>query len=247
MSNTLPKKAFILGAGFGTRLRPYTNERPKPMVEINGQSLITRIMDKLIAAGVQDAYVNTHYLADILAYHLKDYEKQHDIAIHLCHEVDILDTGGGIKNILPEFRNEPFYVIAGDSLWTDGDIPALTRLANHWDGSKMDILTLMQPLSRMVLTEGVGDYNFEDERHVKRSLDKSGTHMWTNIRINDPALFEKYELEMQKNKKFSVLPLLDACEKEKRLHALEHDAHWHHISTPDDLETVNTAFKVDNL
>ncbi len=247
MSNTPPKKAFILGAGFGTRLRPYTNERPKPMVEINGQSLITRIMDKLIDAGVRDAYVNTHYLADVLADHLISYEKQHDIAIHLSHEIDILDTGGGIKNILPEFRDEPFYVIAGDSLWTDGDIPALTRLANNWDGSKMDVLTLMHPLKNMVLTKGVGDYNFKDERNVKRSLDKSGTHMWTNIRINDPALFENYELETQKYKSFSILPLLDMCEKEQRLYALEHDADWHHISTPDDLEAVDAAFRKDDL
>ena len=247
MSKTPPQKAFILGAGFGTRLRPYTNERPKPMVEINGQSIITRIMDKLIAVGVKDAYVNTHYLADVLADHLISYEKQHDIAIHLSHETNILDTGGGIKNILPEFRDGPFYVIAGDSLWTDGDMPALTQLANHWDGSKMDILTLMQPLKRMVLTKGIGDYTFKDEYHVKRSLDKSGTHMWTNIRINDPALFENYELETQKNKSFSVLPLLDACEKKGRFYALEHDADWHHISTAEDLESVDATFKKDDL
>ncbi|MDH5721784.1 MAG: nucleotidyltransferase family protein [Alphaproteobacteria bacterium] len=247
MSNTPPEKAFILGAGFGTRLRPYTNDRPKPMVEINGRSLITRIMDKLTEAGVKDAYVNTHYLADVLADHLKSYEKQHDISIHLSHEPDILDTGGGIKNILSEFRDKPFYVIAGDSLWTDGDVPALTRLAQNWDSTKMDILTLMQPLKEMVLTKGIGDYSFKDERHVKRSLDKSGTHMWTNIRINDPSLFEKYEPEIQKNQKFSILPLLDACEKAGRLCALEHDADWHHISTPDDLEAVNTAFEKDDL
>lgn len=247
MSNTTIEKAFILGAGFGTRLRPYTDERPKPMVEINGRSLIYRILDKLIAAGIRDAYVNTHYLADVLADHLKVYEKQNDINIHISYEPEILDTGGGIKNILPKFGHDPFYVIAGDSLWVDGEIPALTRLSQNWDPSKMDILTLMQPLKRMILTKGAGDYTFEDERHVKRSLDKSGTHMWTNIRINAPDIFEKYATNQPENKNFSFLPIMDECEKAGRFFALEHESDWHHISTPDDLETVDATFRKDDL
>ena len=200
MSNAPIQKAFILGAGFGTRLRPYTDERPKPMVEINGRTLITRILDKLICAGVTEAYVNTHYLAGIMEDRLKTYASKNNIKIHISHEPDILDTGGGIKNIIGEFDSNPFYVIAGDSLWTDGKLSALDDLHQNWDGSKMDILTLMMPVERMILTHGVGDYNFINEKQVKRSLDKSGTHMWTNIRINTPDVFQKYALETQKEK-----------------------------------------------
>lgn len=235
-----PYQAFILAAGFGTRLRPYTDHCPKPMVEVAGRSLIWRSMDKLRAAGVSEIVVNTHYLADIIAQHLRDYAAQYsDFTLHIIYEDKILNTGGGVKNALPYFNKDvPFYVIAGDSLWCDGAVPALMRLAQEWDASKMDILTLMQPLDHMVLTHGVGDYDLDDDGRVRRSLDKTGVYMWTNIRLNMAHI---YEGEFEKD--FSFLEIMDVCERAGRFYALEHDGDWHHISTPNDLEAVDAAFR----
>lgn len=239
----IPKRAFILAAGFGTRLRPYTEHVPKPMVEVAGQSLIYRTLDLLRAARVLEVVVNAHYLADVLRDHMDAYCAQHkEMTIHVIEEDEILDTGGGIVNALPYFQDEPFYVIAGDNLWEEGDVPALLRLAQHWDGRQMDILTLMEPIKDMVLTKGVGDYVFTDETHVKRSQDKSGTHMWTNIRLNHPRIYAGYEA-----KPFSFLPIMDKAEEAGRLHALEHDGAWHHISTPDDLNRVDSYFKTRDV
>ena len=237
----LPYKAFILAAGFGTRLRPHTDSKPKPMVEVNGRSLIWRTLDKLRASGISEAVVNAHYKPDILAQHMNDYMAQHkDIVIHLSLEDEILDTGGGVKNALHYFGDEPFFVIAGDNLWTEGTIPALDRLAQKWDSEKMDILTLMQPLDRMPLTSGVGDYNLHENGTVCRSHDKTGSYMWTNIRLNHPRIYGS-----DKGKAFSFLDVMDACEKQKRFFALEHDGDWHHISTPQDLEAVDAYFKTN--
>ena len=234
-----PDKAFILAAGFGTRLRPYTDDRPKPMVEVAGRSLIWRCLDKLRAANIKEVVVNSHYLADVLDAHLKDYAAQHkDIILHRSHEEDILDTGGGVKHALDYFGNDPFYVIAGDNLWSDGIVLALERLAQSWNPDEMDILTLMQPISSMVLTHGVGDYSFTDKTHVARSLDKTGTHMWTNIRLNAPHIYKTRD-----EKAFSFLGLMDDAQNRGRLHALEHDGEWHHISTPADLERVDEYYK----
>ncbi|MGH1404729.1 MAG: nucleotidyltransferase family protein [Alphaproteobacteria bacterium] len=229
------ERAFILGAGFGTRLRPYTDHCPKPMVQVAGRSLIWRSLDKLKDAGISEVVVNTHYMADLLEQHLNQYDQ--DLIIHAVREEVILDTGGGVKNALHYFKDDPFFVIAGDNLWTDGHIAALTRLMQHWDDTSMDILTLMHPIERMTLTHGVGDYNLCDDGKVRRSKDKSGTHMWTNIRLNSPHIYRDYP-----SNEFSFLNIMDDCERKGRFFALEHDGDWHHISTPADLENVNEQF-----
>ncbi len=234
----IPKRAFILAAGFGTRLRPYTDHCPKPMVKVAGRSLIWRALDKISASGINEVVVNLHYMADILAEHLKEYMKTHpEMNVHLSFEDDILDTGGGIKNALHHFKGEPFYVIAGDALWEDDGIPALKLLAKHWDEKAMDVITLLQPVNKMNLTKGVGDYDLLDNGLARRSLGKTGSYMWSNIRINSPHIYEGSD-----NNAFSFLPIMDLCEENKRLFALEHVGAWHHISTPKDLENVDKYF-----
>ncbi len=230
-----PEQAFILAAGRGTRLRPYTDNVPKPMVEVGGQTLIDRTLDKLVEVGVTHVTVNLHHKGEILQRHLARRSAPY---ISFSFEDELLDTGGGVKKTVRMFGGKPFYVIAGDALWTDGPSGnALEHLAARWDDQTMDICTLMQPLSAMHLTAGRGDYQLLPDGRVKRMADKSGTHMWTNIRINHPRLFDDTPAGP-----FSFLTLMDRAEAAGRLYALEHDGEWHHISTPDDLERVNLEF-----
>lgn len=229
-----PEHAFILAAGMGKRLRPYTDTMPKPMVPVGGRPVIDRTIDKLIEAGVRHITLNTHYMADVIESHLK---KRDDVEIAFSREETLLETGGGIKKALPLLGDAPFYVIAGDNIWTDGPSgSALLRLADAWNGEKMDIVTLMQPLANMVLTDGVGDYDVNPDGRVIRRKDKSGTYMWTNIRINTPRIFRDAPEET-----FSFLRLMDEAEAAGRFYALIHDGEWHHISTPAELERVNES------
>lgn len=230
-----PDTAFILAAGKGTRLRPYTDHVPKPMVEVGGQSLIDRTLDRLEEAGIRHVFVNLHYMADILEAHLR---RRSSPQITLSHEPALLDTGGAIKKVLPLLGDKPFYVIAGDALWTDGPSGnALKRLAARWSDEQMDILTLMQPLETMILTQGLGDYDLDEDGRAIRAPAKTGAYMWTNIRINHPRLFENAP-----DGAFSFLDLMDQSEHAGRFYALPHDGEWHHISTAADLERVNEAF-----
>ena len=238
-----PNKAFSLAAGRGERLRPYTDQCPKPMVTVAGRSLIWRILDQLAEDYVNEVVVNLHYKADLLREHLEDYclnqPGARGLHLHFSHEESLLDTGGGIKKMLPVFGDDPFYVIAGDALWSDPPLEgALARLARLWDGEAMDILTLMQPLSRMVLTEGAGDYDLLPNGRVRRSKNKSGAFMWTNIRLNHPRIFRDAP-----EGAFSFLDLMDRAEAQGRFFALEHEGDWHHISRPADLESVRRAFE----
>ncbi|HBR69094.1 MAG TPA: nucleotidyltransferase family protein, partial [Rhodospirillaceae bacterium] len=184
----IPRKAFILAAGKGTRMRPLTDTCPKPMVPVAGRSLIDRTLDSLVREGVTDITVNLHHLGDVLKNHLNT---RQDVHICFSEESKLLDTGGGIKKALASFGDDPFFVISGDSLWTDGPgESALQRLAAAWDSEKMDILLLLQPVDKMLLTKGVGDYDLKPEGRAVRSLSQTGAYMFTSIRINSPRIFE---------------------------------------------------------
>lgn len=242
-------KAFILGAGFGTRLRPVSDRIPKPMVFVNGRSLLWRCLDNLRAFGVREVVVNAHYLSSLIKKHMDDYMRVFpEMRVYVSIEEGILDTGGGVSHALDFFDDDaPFFVIAGDNLWTDekGGVDsggkdihtythALEVLAQGWDAQKMDVFTLMQPVSSMSVTRGVGDYALCPNGHTQRSLDKTGTHMWTNIRLNHPRIYKDIKKDV-----FSFLDLMDECEARGRLYAIEHEGEWHHISTPEDLAAVD--------
>ena len=229
-----PEKAFILAAGKGSRLRPYTDTMPKPMVSVGGTSIVRRTLEKLDEAGVKDVVINSYHLAEVLEEHLKDWTVPRII---WSRETDLLETGGGAKLAMHHFDGQAFYLINGDALWSEGPQgPALSRLAREWDDSKMDLLLLLQPVNGMTLTNGVGDYQLNAGGTAIRSSNKDGTHMFAGIRIVHPRLFDG-----SPDGAFSFLQLMDKAEKSGRLYAIEHDGAWHHISTPEELHRVDES------
>jgi MurNAc alpha-1-phosphate uridylyltransferase len=234
------EKAFILAAGLGTRMKPLTDTIPKPMVQVGKRSLLERTLDHLKDYGVSEVVINTHYKAQAIEEYVASYK---DLNITLSHEDLLLDTAGGIANGMQHFSaakaDEDFFVLSGDGLWTDGaHEAALERLAEAWDPEAMDILMLLQPVSSFSLTEGVGDYDILPTGRAVRSLNRTGSHMFTSIRINSPRIFADAPAGA-----FSYLTLMDAAQQAGRLYGLEHDGEWHHISTLDDLMAVDTAFR----
>ena len=117
------KQAFVLGAGLGTRLRPLTDDLPKPLVPIFQKPLITFALDHLIEIGVQHFIINTHRLPEVFTsfFAANNYG---NCLIKLVNESVLLETGGGIKNIEADLGNEPFITYSGDIL-TDFDLRPL--------------------------------------------------------------------------------------------------------------------------
>ncbi len=109
------RKAFVLSAGLGTRLRPLTNLLPKPLLPIFGKPLITFAFDHLRHAGVEEFVVNTHHLPEKFAEQFPDSEYC-TAPLALMYESELLETGGGIKNIESMIGEEPFIVYSGDIL-----------------------------------------------------------------------------------------------------------------------------------
>jgi MurNAc alpha-1-phosphate uridylyltransferase len=229
-----PDRAFILAAGRGNRLRPHTDTLPKPMVPVAGKPIIDYVIDGATKAGVTDITVNLHYMADKLEAHLNAKAAPR---FTLSHEQVLLDTGGGIKNGLASMGDGPFYILSGDSFWADGPSGDTLRcMAAAWDPEKMDLLLMLQPLTRLHTDHAVGDYDMQPDGRIVRSRTQNGAYMWTSIRICDRRLFEGTP-----DGAFSFLTLMDRAQERGRLYGMVHDGEWYHITTPDDLTQIDAA------
>ena len=222
-------RAMVLAAGLGLRMRPITLTTPKPLVTVAGRTMLDRALDHLAVAGVQEMVVNTHWLADCVKEHLAD---RSDLS--LSHEEELLETGGGVAKALPLLGREPFYVVNSDIIWTDGETPALARLARAWVDQDMDALLLLQPTGSAVGYEGKGDFFINGNDTLRRRGDAdSAPLLFSGVQILHPRLFEGCP-----SGKFSLNMLYDRALAENRLYGLVHDGGWYHVGTPEALPQV---------
>src|ERR1700761_2264237 len=135
-----PSTAVVLAAGLGERMRPLTLDKPKPLLEVGGKTLIDWTLDRFAIGGITDIVVNSFYKAEMLEKHL---QTRDDIKIRISHEAERLETGGGNRNPPPLLGDKPFYVANSDSVWLDGPTPALDRLARTWGPAHMGVLMVL--------------------------------------------------------------------------------------------------------
>jgi NDP-sugar pyrophosphorylase family protein len=134
--------AFVLGAGLGTRLRPLTDTRPKPLVPVFNKPLITFAFDHLIASGVEKFVVNTHHRPEAYGQLLGESLGRCDYRgreVFFRHEPVLLETGGGIKNAAGLLGDAPFLVYNGDVL---ADFPLAPLLRAHTGSGHIATLAL---------------------------------------------------------------------------------------------------------
>src|ERR1700753_1152314 len=151
-----PTKAMVLAARLGLRMRPLTDNMPKPLVSVAGRPLLDHVLDKLAAADVTEAVVNVHYLGQQIIDHVAGRKSPRVI---ISDERDqVLGTGGGVVKALPLLGQAPFFHVNSDTMWIDGVRPNLARLAETFDPARMDILLLMAPTTSSIGYGGRGDY-----------------------------------------------------------------------------------------
>jgi N-acetyl-alpha-D-muramate 1-phosphate uridylyltransferase len=122
------KKAMILAAGRGERLRPLTDKTPKPLIKVAGRSLIEYHLENLAAAGYNEIIINTAWLAEKIHQQLGD-GSDYGVSVQYSDEGEALETAGGIINALPLLGDKPFLVVNGD-IWCDFDFSSLPELDN---------------------------------------------------------------------------------------------------------------------
>jgi len=163
--------AMIMGAGLGLRMRPLTDDRPKPLVTVGGKSLIDHSIDRLAAAGVRLVVVNVHYKAEMLRSHLS---RRRDVEIVFSDETgQLLDTGGGVVKAMPYFGNASFFVINSDSIWVE-NTPALPAMLAQWDENRMDGLLLLADMPTAIGYDAQGDFILRPDHRVVRARGNSG-------------------------------------------------------------------------
>ena len=161
-----PKRAIVLAAGLGTRMRPYNGQVPKPLVQIGGKSLIDYSLDRLADAGVERAVVNVHHLADALERHLASRQRPHIVISD--ERAELLGTGGGIAKALPQLGDAPFFLVNSDTVWLDGVKPNFARLADAFDPAAMDALLLLAPTTESIGYSGRGDFAMLADGRLRR-------------------------------------------------------------------------------
>ncbi|HAO41828.1 MAG TPA: mannose-1-phosphate guanylyltransferase, partial [Afipia sp.] len=120
-----PVSAMVLAAGLGVRMRPLTDNMPKPLVSVAGKPLLDHVLDRLAEVSVTPAVVNVHYLPDQIVQHVKGRTAPRVI---ISDERDVvLGTGGGVVKALPLLGDAPFYHLNSDTMWIDGVQSNLAR------------------------------------------------------------------------------------------------------------------------
>lgn len=232
-----PRRAMVLAAGNGTRMRPLTEHMPKPLVPVAGKALIDHVLDRLDAAGVETAVVNIHHFADQMERHLAG---RRSPRIVLSDERgELLDTGGGVKKALPFLGEAPFFHLNSDTIWIDGVRPNLLRLASAFDAKQMDALLLLAATATSVGYEGRGDYVLgADGRLTRRGERDVAPFVYAGAAILAPSLFKSAP-----NGGFSLVRLFDSAMQEGRLHGIRLEGTWMHVGTPEAIAAAEAAIR----
>lgn len=159
-----PGAALLFAAGFGTRMGELTRDRPKPLIRVAGKALIDHSIGLVEQAGIGTVVANTHYMADMLADHLRP----RGIAIS-CETPEILETGGGLRAALPLLGTSPVYTLNTDAIWA-GPNP-LDLLAAAWDPARMDALLMCVARRSALGHTGDGDFNMDEQGRLRRGAD----------------------------------------------------------------------------
>ncbi len=236
MSQWRPRRAMVLAAGYGKRMRPLTDDTPKPLIPVLDRPMIDCTLDRLAEAGVESVVVNAHHLAGTVEAHLAGHKEPR---VTVRREERLLDTGGGIANALDLLGDEPFYVVNGDTLWLEGGEPALEQLARRWDESRMDALLLLAATVSAHGYGGCGDFMLEADGAARRRQEwEVAPFAFTGVQILHPRLFQ-YAPEGP----FSLNLLYDQAEASERLFGLRHDGLWFHIGSPEDLDSAEAELE----
>lgn len=221
----VPRAAMVLAAGKGLRMRPLTETRPKPLVELAGKTLLDHALDAIAEADVERAVINVHYLGEQIVAHVRN---RKDLQIAVSDERDaLLDTGGGIVRALPLLGGQPFYLVNSDTVWREGRTPALYALSEAFDAARMDAVLLLIEPERGIGYDGPGDF----VRATDGRLARAGAHdkalVYMGVALVHPRLFAGAPAGA-----FSLNLLFDHAIAQGRLYGIVHDGDWMHVGTP---------------
>jgi len=223
--------ALILCAGYGKRLNPITLKIPKPLIEINEITLLENSINFLEKLEIENIKINTYYLHNQIQDFILNYKSNSKIEI-LNDGNEILDTGGGILNLINRSDENDFIVLNPDTVWGDNYLKTTINMMDYYFQKKVKNLLMIVNKENSFDERMIGDFSLSNEKLLKN---KENNFIYTGLQIINKNLF--------KNKKvmpFSVSKIWDEAIKNKMLYGFESKEQFIHLT---DLEIYNKLVK----
>ena len=210
---------LILAAGFGTRMKALTKDRPKPLIKVAGKTLLDHALDVAQGAGISSVAVNGHYRADQIAAHLADKDVR-----FVEEQPDILDSGGAIKNAMHQTDARVLATLNADNVWA-GPNP-LSTLCAHFEAAKMGALLLLTAVDHAVGRDYGDDLSMDREGRLGFGK-PDGPFVYTGAQILDPtpAVTDPRDV-------FSLRDVWADLASEGRLFGLVYPGRWADVGHP---------------
>ena len=229
------KQGMILTAGLGKRMQPLTNKKPKPLLDIGGSTLLERAINLLINHGVKEISVNIHHLGDQIEKYISDLKLE--VKIKISNEKDsLLDTGGGVKKGTKDFKENPFFVINPDTLWSN-------KYSKEVQSLEKEYFTNKRPCLLLVKKELSLDNSFKGDFNINNNLiskDEHNQFIFTGLQIikNDHLLSFNKDI-------FSMNEVWAKLISEKNLGGLESNQKFYHLNTFEMFEKISSLSSID--
>ena len=219
--------ALILCAGFGKRLNPITLTKPKPLLEIKEVTMLEKSINLIKELGINIIFINTFYLKDHFLNFIKN--KNFNLDIHIIEDGEnILDTGGGILNMITHSSENDFMVFNPDTIWSNEYRDEIIKMEEIYFSKKIENILLLVNKNLSFDQNLTGDFNLSNNLILKKdNLDF--------IYIGCQILNKKI-LTTQTLRKFSILNIWNKLIDEKKLYGFESKQKFYHLT---DLNTFN--------
>lgn len=230
----MSRKAMILAAGLGQRMRPLTDTLPKPMLSAGGKPLLQHHLDALAKAGVSDVIINLAYLGDKIRAFLGNGER-FGLNVRYSEEPEPLETAGALLNALHLLGDEPFLLINGD-VWTDYPLAELTTYTLQ-DDEDAHLVLVPNPEFHPA-----GDFspNAKGKLENNPELEK---FTFAGISLIHPRLISAYP---HKRQKFPLGEVLRFGIEQNRVSAEVYRGNWSDVGTPERLAHLDTQLQKNN-
>ena len=210
---------MLFAAGFGRRMQPLTQDRPKPLVEVAGKALIDHALDLVPGADIGRIVANIHYKSEMIVRHLAARP------VTLSYESPaILETGGGLRAALPLLGVDPVLTLNSDAVWR-GENP-LRLLQSRWNPKKMDALLVCIPPQQARGHSGAGDFNCAPDGRLTRGC---------GLIYGGAQLLKTDGLQAISETAFSLNLLWDQMASKGRLYGVSYSGYWCDVGRPESI------------
>jgi len=213
--------ALILCAGYGKRLNPLTLTKPKPLLELNDLTLLENTINLIKNLGINKIKLNTFYLKD----HIKIFieKKNFNMNIEIVDDGNqILDTGGGILNMIKSSKENDFLVFNPDTIWSSDYLNTIREMQNFYFSTKIENILMIVDKDLSFDKNLEGDFGLSDNKLIKNSSNK---YIFTGCQIINKEIFKTIN-----EKSFSIIKIWNDLLNKKKLFAFESKNNFFHIS-----------------